>query len=490
MRPWGIHWFRRDLRLRDNPALAWNCKKHGGRVLGIFCVDPTLLTRSDFSDNRFALYLETLACLRNDLRAAGGDLLALDHGPEGSFEELLGWLTARKLPLPSTWTCSRDYEPFSLTRDSRIQAMLEGDFGVGFHSERDHLLIEPAELFRGQERGSYYQVFGAFKKKWLSLLETDEIRERVAFKANPRFSLRWEDVLGSKTRSQFAFSAFKDVLDDYRARWREKIGIELPQAGERAALQALKSFAKRGLDRYARDRDYPAVAGTSRLSYYQKLGSVTTAQIVRKLGLLESRAPNHSKYLDGLIWREFFYHILAHVPRVETTAFRFKYDALHWENRQDHFEAWKEGRTGYPIVDAAMRELKHTGWMHNRMRMVVSSFLTKDLLCDWKWGERHFMRNLLDGDVACNNGGWQWAASTGCDPQPYFRIFNPTLQGKRFDPKGEYIRRWVPELRELSDKRIHEPWRDGKSPRDYPRPIVDHAAQSRKALALFRDPSG
>jgi deoxyribodipyrimidine photo-lyase len=268
-----------------------------------------------------------------------------------------------------------------------------------------------------------------------------------------------------------------------------KAEVSLPEAGSRAALQQLERFVHEGLDDYAEKRDYPAAPGTSRLSYYLKNGSITTAQIISQLKP-SARAPSHTKYLSELIWREFYYHILYHCPRVEHEAFQLKYRDIDWEDNEQLFQAWCEGKTGYPIVDAAMRELNTTGWMHNRMRMVVASFLTKDLLINWQWGERYFMRKLLDGDLAPNNGGWQWAASTGCDPQPYFRIFNPTLQGKRYDPEGEYVRRFVPELAEVDSRKIHEPWKLKEFPKGYPKPIVNHASRSLKAVSLFKKARG
>ncbi len=247
--------------------------------------------------------------------------------------------------------------------------------------------------------------------------------------------------------------------------------VPTPKAGSLAAWGALESFRRRLAD-YGDARDIPSTNGTSHFSIYFKNGSLTVAQVIAALGLkafARGAGGGPAKFLSELIWREFYYCILFHFPRVETTAFLEKYADLKWENREDWFAAWCEGRTGFPIVDAGMRQLNTTGWMHNRVRMIVASFLTKDLLIDWKWGEKYFMERLLDGDLAPNNGGWQWAASTGCDPQPYFRIFNPHLQEKKFDPKGEYVLRYLPEVD--SDR--------------YPRPIVDHAVQREKALALY-----
>ncbi len=268
---------------------------------------------------------------------------------------------------------------------------------------------------------------------------------------------------------------------------KKQVTVPLPEAGSLAAIARLRTFKKQGLGEYAERRDLPAVQGTSQLSIYLKNGSLTTAQIMALLDNVDQPLDvrdGPATFVKELAWREFYYHVLYHRPEVEHAAHQEKYRDITWENREDFFAAWYQGRTGYPIVDAGMRQLNATGWMHNRVRMIVASFLTKDLLIDWRWGERYFMQQLLDGDLAPNNGGWQWAASTGCDAQPYFRIFSPKLQSEKFDPHGEYIRRWVPELSELSAKQIHEPHAAGIQ-LDYPRPIVDHQEQKPKALALY-----
>ena len=259
--------------------------------------------------------------------------------------------------------------------------------------------------------------------------------------------------------------------------------IEIPAAGSAAVWRAVQEFRKKVED-YPRGRDVPAEPGTSHFSIFFKNGSLTPAQAIAGLGLSEAGVNDPGgAFVRQIVWREFYYHILFHLPRVEKEAYNEKYKELAWENRKDWFQAWQEGLTGYPIVDAGMRQLRTTGWMHNRVRMIVASFLTKDLLIDWLWGERYFMEQLLDGDLAPNNGGWQWAASTGCDPQPYFRVFNPWLQAEKFDPDGTYIRRYVPELASLKGKDLHKP---EKVAQVYRKPIVDHAAQKKKAIALFK----
>jgi deoxyribodipyrimidine photo-lyase len=479
----GIHWFRRDLRVAGNPALQVNWKKHEGRVVGLFCFDPIFLARPDFSPDRFRFFLETLRALKLELQELGSDLLVLDEGPDKTFQRLFKDHFRTGEPKPSLVTFNRDYEPFAIQRDTRVTRLLESELGCEVLSEADHVLVEPSEIVRPDKP---YQVYSPYKRKWLEIFQTETIQARVrrqkagleylekraAGEKLSLFKLTWRDL---KTPSD-------DCLEKYLSSVVSRVPV--PAAGSLAAFAAMKAFAPK-VSAYGETRDLPAAAGTSRLSIYFKNGSFTVAQAIAYLGFSSVGAKDTSskaKFLSELIWREFYYYILYHHPNVEREAFQERFRTLKWENREDYFEAWKEGRTGFPLVDAGMRELATTGWMHNRVRMVVASFLTKDLLIDWKWGERHFMERLLDGDLAPNNGGWQWAASTGCDPQPYFRIFNPTLQSEKFDPGGEYIRKFVPELRKVPAKEIHSP----RNIPGYPAPIVEHSIQRAKALALFK----
>jgi deoxyribodipyrimidine photo-lyase len=496
---YALHWFRRDLRTAGNPALQAAWKEHDGRVVGFFCFDSKFLARPDFSANRFGLFLATLEVLRDELRGLGGDLLVLDVGPREAFPKLLKTLADRKIALPKTVTFNRDYEPFARARDADVERLLVDKFGVAVHTERDHLLIEPEELVREGRGPKFYQVFTPFSRRWFERFASDEVQQRIAvqkkalssFRARLQgrstdkpFHLTWSDVFGGAV-------PMEDQLDRYVAKNKPKVNIALPPVGTAAAIDRLKVFEKSTLDDYAATRDVPSISGTSQMSIYLKNGAVTTAQVVAALDLAGARidkkkAPtDRDVFVKELAWREFYYHILYHRPDVESGAFLERYRELKWDDNEAFFDAWKAGKTGYPIVDAGMRQLSETGWMHNRVRMIVASFLTKDLLIDWRWGERHFMELLLDGDLAANNGGWQWAASTGCDPQPYFRIFNPKLQGEKFDPDGDYVRRWVPELRDVPTKFIHAP-HDRPEARGYVRPIVDHAEQKAKALALYQ----
>jgi deoxyribodipyrimidine photo-lyase len=294
------------------------------------------------------------------------------------------------------------------------------------------------------------------------------------------FHLTWAKWLNDKN------FPFQDQLEKFIEANDKHVKIPIPAAGFAAGYTQLKDFAKR-IDNYKEGRDIPSVDGTSRISMFLKNGSLTPSIVMSTLKLEgedSSGASSRSQYLKEIVWREFYYSILFHRPDVEQGSFLPQYADLGWHDDKKLFARWKEGTTGFPIVDAGMRELNQTGWMHNRVRMIVASFLTKDLLINWQWGELYFMEKLLDGDLACNNGGWQWAASTGCDPQPYFRIFNPWLQSKKFDPDGEYIRTYIPELKNIPAKALHNPDADRGS--KYPAPIIRHDEQRDLALDLYK----
>lgn len=466
---YAIHWFRRDLRIPGNLALKTAADRTQGKVLGLFFFDSKFLAREDFSHNRFAFFLNTLEALRSDLRAQGGELLVLDRGPRQGFEEVLKFLKEKKA-LPSLITFSRDYEPYARVRDEEIDNYLTREWKVDVHTERDHLILEPWEI---QKDKGFYQIYTPFSKKWFATLGEEDHVQRIknAFtKSKHSFT--------APTCTSLISEKFRDKLSEYKKENEKKVTVEIPRAGHAEATRILRDFSKK-IDAYKIARDFPADLGTSGFSIFLKNGSLTTAQIMNRLG------HTVTVFNKQLVWREFFYHILHHCPRVEKESFNVRYKNIEWKNDKKEFEAWKNGLTGFPIVDAGMRELKTTGRMHNRVRMIVSSFLTKDLLIDWRWGEQYFMKELLDGDLAPNNGGWQWAASTGCDPQPYFRIFNPELQSRKFDAKGEYIRRHVPELAKLSNKEIHAP-QDAVRPKNYPAPIVDHSKVRLTTLAAYK----
>ena len=496
---YGIHWFRRDLRINGNPALQQNWSKHNGCILGIFFIDSSFLARDDFSHNRFGFFLRTLLALQEELALHGGELLVLDSPAILGFEKIFTQFSRLGIDNPKTISFNRDYEPFARKRDDSVLKMLK-KYQIDTITAKDHLIFEPNEIAKPD--GGIYQIYTPFAKKWLEKWQNDTetkifalsqqksiqfLQNRIANpdKINKIFQLNWSQLLGNH-RDELGLN---DQLSLALDKNKKRETILVPPAGPFVAFSKLKNFARSSLMNYGTNRDIPSLAGTSEMSIYLKNGSFTTSQVISLLKIGEEffgAETGSQKYLKEIIWREFYYHILWHRPEVEKQAFQKKYSLLNWENKEAYFEAWKRGETGYPIIDAGMRQLLQTGWMHNRVRMVVASFLTKDLLIDWRWGEKWFMENLLDGDLAPNNGGWQWAASTGCDPQPYFRVFNPELQSQKFDPEGLYIKKYVPELKHVSAKEIHNPphpMRKGK----YPAPIVNHAAQKLRALELFQE---
>ncbi|MBX7231663.1 MAG: DNA photolyase family protein [Bdellovibrionales bacterium] len=489
---WGLHWFRRDLRIPGNEALKQNLKVTQGKTLGIFCFDSHFLSREDFSHNRFAFFLKTLESLRTDLKEQGGDLLVVDCLPYDFFAKLFLYCRWHKISLPEIVTSSRDYEPFARQRDERIKTLLKKE-GVSYLDCRDHLIFEPHEVLKSNKPNDFYQIYSPFSRKWFSLLESSDGQARVNAHSNANeyfsrknrktdlFKMRWGDL---RKDNNFPFL---DAAAKFIEINSKKVTVEIPEAGFFAAYAKLQKF-KKNLDSYNEQRNFPGINGTSQLSLYLKNGTLTPTQIVQNLkldGKNWKAESGRNRFLKEIVWREFYYSILFHRPEVEKESFNPKYKDLKWENDENLFKKWQEGLTGFPIVDAGMRQLKQTGWMHNRVRMIVASFLTKDLLIDWRWGENHFMKELLDGDLASNNGGWQWAASTGCDPQPYFRVFNPWLQGAKFDPEGEYIKTFIPELKAASRETLHDPNAD-RGPWKYPKPIINHGVQKHKALSLYK----
>lgn len=490
---YAIHWFRRDLRIAGNENLRSSWKHSNKKVLGIFCFDSQFLSRDDFSPNRFAFFLKTLRQLKKEMQVQGGDLLVVDDLPQVAFKKLFEDFKSKGYTLPERISFGRDYEPFARRRDAEMEQIFQS-YGIKVHSERDHLLLEPHEVLK--DDGSFYQVYSPFARKWFEKLQTPEVQARLQQQKNIAayaerlkagqlekiFEIKWSD---------FHSLPYADQLDHFEIENSKRVTVAIPEAGFGVAFEKLLQF-KKHLDEYKTARDIPSESGTSQLSIYLKNGSLTSSQIIATLGLERAQfkaadpsQESRSQYLKEIAWREFYYSILFHRPDCEKQAFLLQYKDLKWQNDESLFKRWCEGTTGYPIVDAGMRQLNTTGWMHNRVRMIVASFLVKDLLIDWRWGENYFMKMLLDGDLAPNNGGWQWAASTGCDPQPYFRIFNPWLQAEKFDPEAEYIKKYIPELRGFSAKVIHDVDSLVQA-RSYPRPIVDHATQKTKAIALFK----
>lgn len=463
----AIHWFRSDLRLRDNTALAAAASRADEMAL-VFVLDDRLLSGSRVGPPRLRFLGDALEHLAGDLAKRGQRLLHRRGDPVVEIPRLIAESGAALLSF------NRDPGPYAQRRDSRIRAAAE-KAGARVLECKDRVVYESAEV--RTRTGQPFRVYTPFRRAWMARLRDEG--------PSPTGPIRLPKPIRGLAAGRIP------KLADLGAAGDE---TEIPRAAEAAARGRLQRFLDGRIGDYVRQRDLPAVNGTSRLSPYLRLGLISPRTCVEAVLDVTAEDPRQAdgawKWLDQLIWREFYSAILEEHPHVLERPFRPEYQAIRWDADRDLFRAWCEGRTGYPFVDAAMRQLASEGWMHNRARMVVASFLTKDLLLDWRRGERFFMRRLVDGDPASNNGGWQWSASTGTDAQPYFRIFNPVAQGERFDPGGRYVRRFVPELREVPDRYVHQPWNAASPPAGYPAPIVDHRHQRQLALARYQAARG
>lgn len=455
-----IFWFRRDLRIEDNAGL-YHALKSGHPVRCLFVFDTDILASLPSSDRRIDFIWQSVNILRQALQAEGSDLYVA-HGPAREVLPTLArqWQTAAVF-------ANRDYEPQAIQRDAEISRALEQD-SCTLQLFKDQVIFESNEVLTGTCRP--YTVFTPYKNAWLKKLDSFFLQSYPTQRYLHQLE-RWQTP-ASHSLEELGFSE----------------GISSLKGGSQAAEQLFADFMSR-IAYYKQWRDFPASKGVSYLSTHLRFGTIS----VRKLAQFawQQGGEGAECWLGELIWRDFYQQLLWHFPAAAHVSFKEEYRQLAFENREDWLQAWQEGRTGFPIVDAAMRQLNHSGYMHNRLRMITASFLVKDLLIDWRKGEAYFAEKLLDFDLAANNGGWQWAASTGCDAQPYFRIFNPVTQSEKFDPEGKFIRRYIPELSLLNNKDIHAPWLAKNLPmgfqlgRDYPQPLVDHAAQRQKALALF-----
>lgn len=460
----GIHWFRSDLRLRDNAALAALASRCD-EVAFVFVLDPRLLVgpRDDRPRSRFLA--DCLERLGGDLARRGHALRILRGDPSKEIARVLD--SAR----PDWISFARSTTPYGAQRDARVRALAERR-GVRVLDSKDSVVFEAPEL--RTKSGGLFQVFGPYQRSWLARLAEQSLGAAAPLRLPAPAPLRTPP---SAERANLPAPA-------------ATAAYELPTGGEAAARRRLDRFVERGLAGYASARDVPAVDGTSRLSPYLRFGAISVRECIRSAtdAALDDprRRAGAARWISELCWRDFYAAQLEEHPRIARASFRSELDSIRWDDDESLFGLWRDGRTGYPIVDAGMRQLARTGWMHNRVRMITASFLTKDLGIDWRRGEALFFERLVDGDPASNNGGWQWCASTGTDPQPYFRIFNPASQSLRFDPQGDYIRRWVPELAGVESRAIHAPHASGAAPRDYPAPCVDHASARVRALARYR----
>jgi deoxyribodipyrimidine photo-lyase len=481
----GLMWFRRDLRAHDNAALH-QALRHSRQLNCVFVFDTDILDALPRADRRVEFIRESLVQLDEELRRlAGGDAAAGLIVVHGSARTEIPKL-ARQLGVQSVFA-NRDYEPGAIARDAQVRGAL-ADAGIALHDAKDHVVFDREEVLT--QAGQPFSVFTPYKNAWLRKLDAFYLKaypvERHAAALAPRPPAHRRPV---PALAEIGFEA-------------TNLG-QLPIApGWRGAASMLADFLPR-LDRYADTRDFPAVKGPSYLSVHLRFGTVSVRHLA---ALAHERAQAGSEgatsWRNELVWRDFYAQVLANFPHVADASghghsFRRAYDAIHWE-RGAHakalFAAWCEGRTGYPLVDAAMHQLNQTGWMHNRLRMVTASFLCKHLGIDWRWGERYFAERLNDYDLASNNGGWQWASSSGCDAQPYFRIFNPMTQSRKFDAEAKFILRYLPQLAKLPPALVHAPWEarpvDLEAAglvlgRDYPAPIVDHDAARAATLQRY-----
>lgn len=429
MKKAAIFWFRRDLRLHDNAGL-YHALKSGGPVLPIFIFDKHILDKlSHQADARVAFIHHTITELSEALNTYGSSLKVFHATPLEAFQEL-----AKDYDMTGVYT-NHDYEPYASERDASVKTFLESK-GIGFHTYKDQCIFEKNEVTK--DDGKPYTVFTPYSRKWKAAMNEFYIRpypNKNYFKnflPAPQMAIPSLEALGfEKTGTSFP----ANIMDDDLIR------------------------------HYHQTRDIPGIRGTTRLSLHLRFGTVSIRALVKRAMEL------NETWLNELIWRDFYMMILFHFPHSAKDSFKPAYDRIQWRNHETEFAAWCEGKTGFPIVDAGMRELNATGFMHNRVRMIVSSFLVKDLLIDWRWGEAYFAEKLLDYDLSANVGGWQWAAGSGCDAAPYFRVFNPTEQQKKFDPEFKYITQWIPEY----------------DTKDYPQPIVDHAAARLRALRVYKE---
>ena len=425
----SIFWFRRDLRFIDNTGLYYALKETKD-VLPVFIFDKNILDKlEDKADARVEFIQSTLEAMNNDLASKGSGIKTFYSTPLEAYKQLID-----EYEIEAVYT-NRDYEPYAKDRDKQVESLLKEN-NIDFFTFKDQVIYEYEEIVSGS--GSFYKVFTPYSKSWKEKYKAN----RPEIKSSALRFENWAKLKNNKVHS----------LEDMGF---EPTEVKIPSSN--VEEQVLKHYDKK--------RDYPAQDATSRLGIHLRFGTISIRQLAEKAISL------NETFLNELIWRDFYAMILANNPKVVDNAFKKEYDQIPWRQDEEGFEKWCKGKTGFPIVDAGMRQLNKTGYMHNRVRMVVASFLTKHLLIDWRWGEAYFAKKLLDFDLASNNGGWQWAAGTGTDAQPYFRVFNPQSQTEKFDPDLKYIKKWVPEYG--TDK--------------YPDPIVEHKSARQRAIDTYKE---
>lgn len=421
----NFFWFRRDLRLHDNTAL--HAALSAGQVQPIFIFDSNILQELDRDDPRVTFIHTCLEELNTQLKPMGASIKTYHGDPMDVWDQIISTRQIEKVYF------NRDYEPYAIARDTEIRKLL-AEHHIGCESFKDQVIFESNEVLKAD--GTPYTIYTPYKNKWLNQFESVE-----------------------RVNSESLYSNFVSSTD---------VITPLKSLGFVRSEKQVKPFSFSGLRTYHLMRDFPAEDQTSYLSPHLRFGTISVRECVDQATHL------NETFLSELIWREFFMQILVHYPHVTARCFKSKYDSIQWRDDEEDFQAWCRGETGYPFVDAGMRQLNTTGYMHNRVRMITASFLVKHLLVDWRWGERYFARHLLDFDLSSNNGNWQWAAGTGCDAAPYFRIFNPIEQLKKFDPVLKYSKTWIKDFNELT----------------YPKPIVDHKFARERCLATYKSAIG
>ncbi len=470
----ALMWFRADLRTADNTALSRATHEATRGVIGVFTICPEQWSEHDWAGVKVDLMLRTLSDLSVSLARLNIPLKILTVPRFADVPNAL-------LAISERHTCdalyfNREYEINERRRDDEVARTFD-ESGRTTVACDDQVVLAPGDVLTNE--GGWYTVFSPFKRKWMSV-----IGERgLALAPEPK----------RQETTGISFDPVPRTVDGFGSHIAD--GATFWPSGEKHALERLGAFIGERLDAYKSQRDIPSIDATSAISPYLTIGAISARQCVvaardANEGKLDGGSPGAAHWISEVVWREFYKHILVGFPRVCTgRAFKTTTDSIQWNDDDEAFNAWCEARTGFPIIDAGINQLLQTGWMHNRVRMIVAMFLTKDLFIDWRRGERFFMQHLVDGDLASNNGGWQWSASTGTDAAPYFRIFNPTSQAKRCDPEGTYIRRYCPHLADLPTGALHDPERIDRglfNAIDYPEPIVDHSAARERAIGAFK----
>lgn len=466
----GVIWFREDLRIHDNKALYFAAQQCSSGVIGVYIIDRSFLSNHDVASCRVAFCLQGLAALSADLAKLNIPLLIFEiEDTRLVTQTLLQVMVENKA---QALFFNRQYELDEKRRDLMVSTGLAAK-AISCYSYDDSVILPPGSV--QTQQGSFFKVFTPFKRAWYQVF-SKEIVTKLLPAPKAQVVLPIKSTVVPKSISGFSMN----------------LDMKLWPAGEKTARRRLTVFIKHNLFSYAESRDFPALKGTSQLSPYLAAGMISPREcFLAALKANQEKLDTGNKgaviWMAELIWREFYKHLLVAVPRISMNkAYQLKTEKFPWRYNQILFSAWMQGKTGIPIIDAAMRQLNAIGWMHNRLRMIVASFLTKNLQLDWRLGEKYFMQHLIDGDLAANNGGWQWSASTGVDAVPYFRVFNPITQGKRFDPEGTFVRQYCPELNKLSASEIHNLTKHSIKNLDYPLPIVDLETSRRDYIAVYK----